>query len=82
MVFRSKHGKNAHDTINRAETQISEYIQSVWNLGNAIAAAPATWNTSLFLPERAQRLLLYAEVYDLFMIGITNEKGFSGVSWP
>lgn len=63
------------DTIERTESQISEYIHSVWNLGNAIAAAPATCDDSLSLQERAQMLIPYANAYDLFMLGITNREG-------
>lgn len=69
---------SAEDTIKRTESQISEYIKSVWNLGNAIAAAPATRDASLSLRQRAQMLIPYADAFDLFMIGITNEKGLLG----
>lgn len=70
--------RGAEDTIKRTESQISEYILSVWNLGNAIAAAPATRDSSLSLRQRAQMLVPYADAFDLFMIGITNEKGLLG----
>ena len=70
--------ENSWDTTARTESQISEYIRSVWNLGNAIAAAPATRDDSLSLRQRAQMLIPYADAYDLFMLGITNEKGLLG----
>ena len=66
------------DTIKRTESRISEYIKSVWNLGDAIAAASTTKDSSLSLRQRAQLLIPYADAYDLFMLGITNEKGILG----
>lgn len=70
--------ENSLDTIKRTESRISEYIKSVWNLGDAIAAASTTKDTSLSLRQRAQLLIPYADAYDLFMLGITNEKGILG----
>lgn len=70
--------RSSLDTIARAESQISQYIKSVWQLGNAIAEAPATQDDSLSLRQRARMLVPYADEYDLYMIGITNEKGLLG----
>lgn len=70
--------KSARDTISRAESQIRVYVRSVWNLGNAIAAAPATRDASLTLRQRAQALIPYVDAYDLFMLGITDKQGLLG----
>ncbi|WP_215697767.1 hybrid sensor histidine kinase/response regulator [Clostridium sp. MCC353] len=70
--------KSSLDTIARTESQISEYIRSVWNLGNAVAAAPATRDSTLSLRQRARMLIPYADAYDLFMLGITNQDGLLG----
>lgn len=70
--------ESSRDMIARTESQISEYIHSVWNLGEAIADAPSTRDDSLSLRQRAQLLVPYAEKYDLFMLGITDAEGFLG----
>lgn len=67
--------QSSEDTMYATKHELENKLNVTWKLADALGKDILLSDTSISLEERAKLLKPYNDVYDLFLIGITDEKG-------
>lgn len=67
--------QSSEDIMEATKHELENKLNVTWKLADAFARDNVLTDTSVSLEERALHLKPYDEVYDLFLIGITDDKG-------